>query len=607
MGDRPDRWLSALRAETTGGARAEVVGAVARHLAGRDDALVDAVARRWPGDASLSEEALPPRGAGPGALGSAYEALADDDERRRGLHYTPPALAARLVAIALSRLTGPGGAPPTVCDPSCGGGAFLLAAGARLAARLPSRRAIVERHLVGVDLDPLAVEVAATALILWSGDARTTPRVLAADALAGPEWPHRPDAGFDAVVGNPPFQSQLATRTARTGAQTALARRALGDAVATYADTAALFLLRAARSVRPGGRVVLVQPQSVLAGRDGAAIRAELSGEAPLEGLWVCDEPVFSAHTRVCAPVLRRRGPGRPAPARVRRWYGPEVQPAAPADPVPRSDAARWSSLAADLRATPVVALPGPPLAELAGAGAGFRDQYYGLAPHVREATGAAGERPLVTSGLLDPAHCGWGEVEARFAKRRWRAPVVDPSEVGAADPALGRWLADRLVPKVLVATQTRVVEAAADVEGRWVPSTPVIAVPASPERIWHVLAALLAPPVSAWALRLTAGTALSPDAVKLSAAQVRAVPGPCDQHAWDDGAAAARRAQGARSPDERRDALLALGRAMTAAHRIRGDEADHLVDWWARRLERRRGALAGGGGARSDNAGDAR
>ena len=593
MTARPDPWLAALRAAAAGADTVAVLGALARHLAadGGPELLAEVV-ERWPTTTVLSDDALPSGGArSPDALGWAYEALADDDQRQKGLHYTPRGVAERLVAIGLDGLgllldegeTAP--ADFAICDPACGGGAFLLAAARRLAAAGVERRAVVDRHVVGIDVDPVAAEVAATALLLWADDPAVVPRVTVADALAVAPWPDRPGSGFDLVVGNPPFQSQLSARTARPAAGTDQLRDRFGDGMAAYVDTAALFLLAGADEVRPGGRVVLIQPQSVLAGRDAAPVRRAVDDRAPLEGLWLCDERVFAAHTRVCAPVLRRPAEGAVGSATVRRWRGPSVRRAKAGRAV---SPGQWASLAAGLRDTPAVHLSGGTLSELHGAIAGFRDQFYGLVDHVHEATGGAHERPLVTSGLIDPAVCGWGQRDLRFAKRRWRAPVVDLASLDAADPALGAWVAHRLVPKVLVATQTRVVEAVADVDGVWVPSTPVIAVPAPPGRLWHVLAVLLAPPVSAWALHLSAGTALAPDALKLSAAQVRMIPAPVDRRAWDDGAAAAHAAQDAGAGDERRVALEALGEAMVPAHGITGDDGASLLDWWLRRLPRR-------------------
>ena len=619
MTTRPPAWAAALRdvAGGEGDGREAVVGAVARHLAaGAVPAVRDWVGDRWPAVVALPPgllDALAGRDDpdGPEALGLAHEALAGHDERRRGVHYTPAPLARRLAAVGLGAVARGRGAaadgPPTVCDPACGGGAFLLAA-ARALADQGHARADVVTALAGLDLDPLAARVAATAGVLWAGaagvDAGVEPAVTAGDALVGGPWPARPVAGFDLVLGNPPFQGQLGADTARTAAEGVRLRGSLGPAATGYVDTAALFLLAAVDQVRPDGVVLLIQPQSVLASRDAAGVRGALAEGATLAGLWVCDVPVCAARTRVCAPVLRRGPAAAAAPAAaadpgavVHRWRGPDVTPAPAvevADPPPS-----WASLAAGLRDVPAVDLPGAPLVEAGAASAGFRDQFYGLAPFVRDATGAPGEHPLITTGLIDPAGCRWGHRTARYAKARWSAPVVDLVALQAAAPGLARWVQERLVPKVLVATQTRVVEAVADLEGGWVPSTPVVAVPAPPERLWHVLAALLAPPVSAWALHETAGTALAPDALKLSAAQVRRVPAPVDHAAWDDGAAAAREAQEAQArgaAGDRATALAALGAAMVAAHGLDGAEGDRLLAWWWARLPHDEAARADNG-----------
>ncbi|GIR37263.1 MAG: hypothetical protein CM15mP49_26480 [Actinomycetota bacterium] len=56
-------------------------------------------------------------------IGSVYEQSLDSSTRRHGgVHYTPYEVAKRLARITLSELpSGP------ICDPSVGGGAFLLA------------------------------------------------------------------------------------------------------------------------------------------------------------------------------------------------------------------------------------------------------------------------------------------------------------------------------------------------------------------------------------------------------------------------------------------------------------------------------------------------
>ena len=61
--------------------------------------------------------------------------------------------------------------------------------------------------------------------------------------------------------------------------------------------------------MRPGGRVGLVQPQSVLAARDAAGVRRSLAAGCSLESLWASDRPVFEGTSVLtCAVVLRAGG-----------------------------------------------------------------------------------------------------------------------------------------------------------------------------------------------------------------------------------------------------------------------------------------------------------
>jgi hypothetical protein len=126
----------------------------------------------------------------------------------------------------------------------------------------------------------------------------------------------------------------------------------------------------------------------------------------------------------------------------VRRSFGPHFEPL-PAMAMP----AQWSGLIAD---TAVEAHNGPTLGDIASFTADFRDQYYGLIGAVSD--GGDGP-PLITSGLIEPGECLWGERSTRFAKQRYDAPRVD---VSALSPTLQRWATQRLAPKILIANQTR-------------------------------------------------------------------------------------------------------------------------------------------------------
>jgi hypothetical protein len=535
--------------------------------------LARATGRRLPDDLRLWELAggrpdvgdtvTEPALAADADLAAALEAATGPHQRRaNGLHVTPRWLADRLVARALEGL---GTAPAvTVCDPACGGGAFLVAAARWLHRRGAERRRVVRHLLWGADIDPVGLAAAEAALALWAGEVPPPGRLVVADALAdgGAVWPDRPGAGFHAVVGNPPFQSQLGRATARTPDQQARLRARYGPAVRAYTDAAWLFLLAGCELARPGGRVVLVEPQSFVGARDAGAVRSGVDERARLLDMWVDERAVFAASVRVCAPVLEV-GPGR-------RNGEPNA----------------WSGRFAAAVGIPGVQRPATgTIADLAQVIAGFRDEYYGLVAAVRERSpgGDDAGAPLITSGLIDWLGCSWGRRPARFAKRAWRAPVVDHDELGeTGGRAARRWVARARVPKLLVATQTRVLEAAVDVGGSWVPSVPVVSlVPHDPADLWRVAAAVVSPAATAWLLGRAPGTALARGAIKVAAPDLLALPLPADLGAWDEAAAAVRALTTGPATPAACDRFLVAAAAAYAT-------PPSLTAWWRERAHKR-------------------
>lgn len=525
--------------------------------------------------------ALPPSAASPWLLGAAAEALIGAAQRRSGgVHYTRPMVAGTVVEWALD---GVSASRPVVCDPATGGGAFLLAAGEALAARGIPAPEVVGQCLTGVEVDPVSAAVTEAALALWCRGS-AVPRVMVGDFL-GLEVEAWPGPVPDAVIGNPPFLNQLGRATARSRATAAELRRRFGAAAGGYVDTAAVFMVMGCHLVRPGGKVALVLPQSFLATRDTGAARAAVLAEGALEVLWLPSRPVFGAAVRVCVAVVRRDGDRR-APVRHYRGVPPRLVAEVAVDADALATAPTWSHLVADGEGVPDCRLDGHGiLGDCCTVTADFRQHYYGLAPFVVDDPDGDLDQArfprLITAGAVDPVTCWWGMRPARFVQRSWVAPRVDLDRL-EAETDLGPWAASRLVPKVVVATQTRVVEAVVDRDGSWLPSTPLVSLVASPERLWHVAAALLAPPLTAWALRRWAGSALSADALKLGATQIRELPAPHPGADWDDAAAAIRRASEQTDPEGRRHWLM---RAAASSSRAYGVDDDQLQRWWAARL----------------------
>ena len=424
------------------------------------------------------------------AVSAAFEARLTRGQRRRGGVFNTPWSVAVDVARAID-------SPGVVCDPSCGTGTLLLAAGERLV-ELGLSRPEAAALLLGVDIDPEAVDVARSSVASWAGADRAW--FVIGDSLA------HPLGIVDHVVGNPPFVDRLHGR----------------------------FLARAAAMARRS--VSMVLPQSVLATNDGRSARERVVAAGfGVESVTTLPA-VFDAAVEACVVVLRRDAP------------------------VPKG--ATWSSLLVD--GVPHVDLVGTPLGTVADVVAGFRQHYYGLRGAVHE--GGEG-LPLVTSGAIEPGR--WGGASVRFDGVRYEDPRV---VLDGVDEPVRSWFEALLRPKLVLATQTKVLEAAADVRGEVVPSVPVISVvPHDEHRLWHLLAVLLAPPVSAWSIRQWGGTALSSNAVKLGAPNVRAIPMPRSTPSWDEAASLLRDGGDVRE----------AGELMCDAYGV-GEE---VHAWWAARL----------------------
>jgi predicted RNA methylase len=130
----------------------------------------------------------------------------DPVRKSRGAYATPQTLARPMARLLLR-----GRVPGSVVDPACGAGGLLVAVLAELQCQRPNEselRAHVER-LHGVELDPLARELACLMIWLQAGVPSVTPqavaeRVVTANAITR-DW--LADEPYDALIMNPPWES----------------------------------------------------------------------------------------------------------------------------------------------------------------------------------------------------------------------------------------------------------------------------------------------------------------------------------------------------------------------------------------------------------------
>ncbi len=219
-----------------------------------------------------------------------------------GTVYTPPFLASLLLDYAMpyEKLTG----EERVLDPACGSGIFLVGAFKKLINvwrsqnnwQLPNvdtLKRILKQSIFGVEVDEYAIHLTSFSMCLAICDALQSDVIweeLKFDKLRESNLleadffnvlldfhqgkPTILQEGFDAIIGNPPFESQLSApgvQIDRAAQHQDKKRGVLPDKQSAY-----LFLEQAYSILRSGGQVCLIQPSTLLYNRNAQDFRAYL-------------------------------------------------------------------------------------------------------------------------------------------------------------------------------------------------------------------------------------------------------------------------------------------------------------------------------------------
>ncbi|HET6328206.1 MAG TPA: hypothetical protein VFG04_26220 [Planctomycetaceae bacterium] len=244
--------------------------------------------------------------------------------------------------------------------------------------------------------------------------------------------------GFDAFLGNPPFinaiQGGLSPRY-----KDWLASRP--HDLSGTADFAFHFLAQAHHLARPDGAVGLLMPRPFLNAKAAAALRQTLLTIRPPAVLFSPEHssPFASANVKVVAIVLCNRRAGR-----CTSWLD-----GSPREVEIRSDN-WWSAIAVRGGAQQAAVNNAHRVADVFDVAASMTtENAYDLKPILHDRADTVWPR-LVTTGLIDPGKCLWGDVRCRYLKSVYSHPVVCPSGPISAD--LSRRLATATRPKILVA-----------------------------------------------------------------------------------------------------------------------------------------------------------
>lgn len=357
--------------------------AYSRALESLVDVLLHENPREAPNDPEIPDELREPLH--PEELGKLYEywrgfrlsrtsgALVQciRNRRNQGLFYTPERVVQFIVERTLdhSESNGADLRNVRICDPAVGTGAFLGEALNSLAARLQRnsggkslgfseeiRTHIVRNCLFGVDLDPIAVKIAKA--VLYRNIGRTNsdiaPHVHVGNALIGRRgahdkrqqssasieildlsdafhWPVEfpevftsPRNGFDAVIGNPPYEivSVKESGIASRSLDQAFFRKAYETCTGKI-NTYRLMIERGLQLLREGGILGYIVPATLLADSTAGALRNMiLDRTAVLHAVLIPEKArVFPNVTQALLILITRNG-GRTESLKPAFWDG---------------------------------------------------------------------------------------------------------------------------------------------------------------------------------------------------------------------------------------------------------------------------------------------
>jgi hypothetical protein len=372
----------------------------------------------------------------------------------------------------------------TICDPACGTGHFLVPAARRIARRMAVIRSgeehppaeivrqtlcrVIEHCLYGVDIDPSAVELCKFNLWLEAGKpagmtAILDRRIQCGDSLFFPWQTAFPEVfaggGFDVLIGNPPFVNAIEGAISR---ETKKRLAALSDELRGTADLAFHFVRLSHALAKSGGTVGLVLPKTFLNAAAAVRLRERLCHQRPPSMIHVPRKAVYfpGAAAYTCLLVL-----------------GGDSACSVADDESPRDAAWRrgvisppnwWRSFEAILgrveESSPGEFVPlGGRFEVAASMTAG---DAYAIKRCVRDDAAAAGPK-LVTTGLIEPFACQWGQRKCRYLGSHYARPrIIADAELSPALLARLRKAATR--PKLLVAGLCNRLEAFLDPEGEY-------------------------------------------------------------------------------------------------------------------------------------------
>lgn len=209
-----------------------------------------------------------------------------------------------------------------IIDPACGAGGFLAAVASHLhTAGAPPDE--IAQNVIGVDKDAYLTQLAATRLSLLM---LKPSRVYCGDSLAwvdedGRSLPFSQTESYDVVLTNPPFGKRIVAASKQIQKRYVLGHKWKRGKDGRYHQTSnllksappqILFVERCLNLLRPGGRLGIVVPESMITSKTYAFVVQYLRSQGQIRAVIGLPEEFFKTsgkggtHTKACLVVLHK-------------------------------------------------------------------------------------------------------------------------------------------------------------------------------------------------------------------------------------------------------------------------------------------------------------
>ncbi len=300
-------------------------------------------------------------------IGDAFEAFVGSESKGNSGQFFTPRSVTNLLVAALDPKPG-----ETILDPACGAGGFLTSVCAHYAQQGVSGKRLVQevsKNLYGIDKDAHLAKLARMHIALLTS---AHPQVICGDSLAltngnGGILNHLPKGGVDVLLTNPPFGVRIIAANQEVMQSFSLAKRWVPDKrtgrlapsneLLTNVPPQVLFVERCLSLLKPGGRLGMVVPESLLSNKSYRHVVEYLVTNSDLHAVMGMPDALFKTsgkggtHTKTCLLVATKLGKSAKRTSSIfmaeAKWCGQDSRARA----IPHNDLPAIASYFSDYRA----------------------------------------------------------------------------------------------------------------------------------------------------------------------------------------------------------------------------------------------------------------